>query len=507
MWSGGQHSTDQLFVIRISFPNPEESPARLFVRDALAMPRRGAPEWPLGGQGARGTHVRVPPVDETAMQAKLRELRVAMAKERTARTEVHSVMEANGGRIWSSSKPATLRSRDGGLKLRELTAEELERIQRATDRAAASERAAAIAAVTAGRARSRSGRRVLDPLDISAFSASIASRSRPGSASSSRPQTPRVEHVVVRATSSVYAPPPRRVTDQGHGTEVAPTRAGTGNDSRLRRAVPRPPAAPSGSRPALGRRPTSARALNVSSTSAASSWQGEWHPDANDMIEPMGDPDPASAPRAREFQTERAEVLTFNPPFSPRRSPRGNATTTTVGGVRIANETPSLLDGSFDEEANGKAFAEALREWRGENEREINPKVPSSESTGPSLLDGRFDEAANRRAFAEALGEWRGDSSKIDEGRQKTDSSVVSRRSETPAAMETQTESPGAGGVSRPTTAKGVALKSGASYFERLCAGNVERLAAKAAVDTMTSQREKKLLKKNGSRDVQESRR
>jgi hypothetical protein len=76
------------------------------------------------------------------MQAKLRELRVAMAKERTARTEVHSVMEANGGRIWSSSKPATLRSRDGGLKLRELTAEELERIQRATDRAAASERAA-----------------------------------------------------------------------------------------------------------------------------------------------------------------------------------------------------------------------------------------------------------------------------------------------------------------------------------------------------------------------------
>ena len=131
------------------------------------MSRRGVPEGPLGGLGARGARARVAPVDEAAMQAKLRELRSVMAKERTARTEMHSAMEANGGRIWSSSKPTTLRSRDGGLKLRELTAEELERIQRAKDRAAASDRAAAIAAVTAGRARSRSWRRVLDPLDKS----------------------------------------------------------------------------------------------------------------------------------------------------------------------------------------------------------------------------------------------------------------------------------------------------------------------------------------------------
>ena len=97
------------------------------------MSRRGVREGPLGGLGARGARARVAPVDEAAMQAKLRELRSVMAKERTARTEMHSAMEANGGRIWSSSKPTTLRSRDGGLKLRELTAEELERIQRAKD--------------------------------------------------------------------------------------------------------------------------------------------------------------------------------------------------------------------------------------------------------------------------------------------------------------------------------------------------------------------------------------
>ena len=186
------------------------------------MSRRGVPEGPLGGLGARGARARVAPVDEAAMQAKLRELRSVMAKERTARTEMHSAMEANGGRIWSSSKPTTLRSRDGGLKLRELTAEELERIQRAKDRAAASDRAAAIAAVTAGRARSRSGRRVLDPLDKSVVSASAASRSRPGSASSSAPQTPRAEHVVVRATNAVYAPPVRVSRNAQWAREGAP---------------------------------------------------------------------------------------------------------------------------------------------------------------------------------------------------------------------------------------------------------------------------------------------
>ena len=128
-----------------------------------------------------------------------------------------------------------------GLKLRELTAEELERIQRAKDRAAASDRAAAIAAVTTGRARSRSGRRVLDPLDksvvVSAFAASA--RSRPGSASSSGPQSPRVEHVVVRATNSVYAPPLRG--NARWAREGAPD--GAILSDAVTRPAPRPPAA------------------------------------------------------------------------------------------------------------------------------------------------------------------------------------------------------------------------------------------------------------------------
>ena len=59
-------------------------------------------DGPLGGLGVRAPPVRVTSVDESAMQAKLRELKVVMARERTARSEVSHQMEANGGRIWSS---------------------------------------------------------------------------------------------------------------------------------------------------------------------------------------------------------------------------------------------------------------------------------------------------------------------------------------------------------------------------------------------------------------------
>ena len=468
------------------------------------MSRRGGPEGPLGGLGVRGARARVAPVDEAAMQAKLRELRQVMAKERTARTEVHSAMEANGGRIWSSSKPTTLRSRDGGLKLRELTAEELERIQRAKDRAAASDRAAAIAAVTAGRARSRSGRRVLDPLDKSVVSATAAARSRPGSASSSAPQTPRAEHVVVRATNAVYAPPVRVSRNAQWAREGAPAArepdGATLADGVARRA-PRPPAAPPGSRPASGRRPLSALASGLSSRGRAD----EWHPDANDMIEPMGDPEvmtkdlfeAPSAPTARRAfrRAGDAEVMTFceknenafgdddffetsSSAAGEKRAPR----------VRIVNETPSLLEGEFDEAANRAAFAEALREWRGgeprangaaETEKENPPRLETGGSRSGSLLDGAFDEAANRRAFAEALSEWRGDTRER-EG--------AANAANVPA-METQTDSPSDAAFSRttrPATAKPSA-PPGASYFERLRAGNAERLAGKDAADAVRS--------------------
>ena len=44
-------------------------------------------------------------VDESAMQAKLQELKVAMAREKVARDTARGVMEAGGGRMWRSSAP------------------------------------------------------------------------------------------------------------------------------------------------------------------------------------------------------------------------------------------------------------------------------------------------------------------------------------------------------------------------------------------------------------------
>ena len=463
------------------------------------MSRRGVPEGPLGGLGARGARARVAPVDEAAMQAKLRELRSVMAKERTARTEMHSAMEANGGRIWSSSKPTTLRSRDGGLKLRELTAEELERIQRAKDRAAASDRAAAIAAVTAGRARSRSGRRVLDPLDASVFSAPAASaRSRPGSASSSGPQSEYVaEHVPVRATNAVYAPPRANARRAREGGSAARAPGGAILPAPAAPPAPRPPAARPASRPASGRRALSARASGLSTSGRAD----VWHPDANDMIEPMGDDmiEPVGGAevgaRRRAFFSNAgdAETMTFQN-VSERSETFQNVSETfrndagleTHARVRIVHDPDSLLEGEVDEAANRAAFAEALRSWRGGEENASSrlttmtrkENSPSSSEAGGSLLDGAFDEAANRRAFAEALGEWRGE----------TNGEAKKKKSGEPnvPAMETQTESPPGARKTRAAPAKPSA-PPGASYFERLRAGNVERLAGKDAADAVRS--------------------
>lgn len=466
------------------------------------MSRRGVREGPLGGLGARGARARVAPVDEAAMQAKLRELRSVMAKERTARTEMHSAMEANGGRIWSSSKPTTLRSRDGGLKLRELTAEELERIQRAKDRAAASDRAAAIAAVTAGRARSRSGRRVLDPLDASVFSAPAASaRSRPGSASSSGPQSEYVaEHVPVRATNAVYAPPRANARRAREGGSAARAPGGAILPAPAAPPAPRPPAARPASRPASGRRVLSARASGLSTTSGRAD---AWHPDANDMIEPMGDDmiEPVGGAevgaevgaRRRAFFSNAgdAETMTFqNDDVSETFSDDAGLGTMTASlrshaRVQIVHDPDSLLEGEVDEAANRAAFAEALRSWRGGEEnasssdattRKENP--PAFSEAGGSLLDGTFDEAANRRAFAEALGEWRGE----------TNGEAKKKKSGEPnvPAMETQTESPPGARKTRAAPAKPSA-PPGASYFERLRAGNVERLAGKDAADAVRS--------------------
>ena len=424
------------------------------------------------GFGSRGGSTARPrPVDEAAMQAKLRELRDAMTRETAARETARGLIREGGGRMWQSSRPAALRVRNGGPKLRELTADELEQIQRAKDRAAEVERAAVLAAAAAGRARTRSGRR-LEPLDLtlqpstsgpprpvrpqpdpSAVRRSQAdllprptsASRRPGSAprGGSRPPSPRVEHVVIRAPAHPDVDP--------------------------RRSRPPAPAPPPGSRPPSAR-PISARAMS------------HFDDDGCDLIEPMGDPivpagskaaaaslvAPATtattttttgvfaddddddvemlyvAPEWERARRGDADVLTLGVSSSERR---------TAGGARVVNETPSLLDGEFDEEANRREFEAALREWRsgGDASPSGSPGKASPGTTSKSKSNSKSKAAA--------------------------------------AATETQTEAPGGSRRARPETAKPIVPRAGASYFERLYANNVERMAAKDAVDAMGDKR------------------
>ena len=71
---------------------------------------------------------------------------------------------------------------------------------------------------------------------------------------------------------------------------------------------------------------------------------------------------------------------------SAKREDATNANVRTAGGVTIVNESGgALLDGSFDEDANRRAFAEALREWRSGGE-EKNTALPGETTSGSPLV-------------------------------------------------------------------------------------------------------------------------
>jgi hypothetical protein len=216
-------------------------------------------------------------------------------------------------------------------------------------------------------------------------------------------------------------------------------------------------------------------------------------PMGDDMIEPVGGAEVGARRRAFFSNAGDAETMTFQN-VSERSETFQNVSETfrndagleTHARVRIVHDPDSLLEGEVDEAANRAAFAEALRSWRGGEENASSrlttmtrkENSPSSSEAGGSLLDGAFDEAANRRAFAEALGEWRGE----------TNGEAKKKKSGEPnvPAMETQTESPPGARKTRAAPAKPSA-PPGASYFERLRAGNVERLAGKDAADAVRS--------------------
>ena len=245
-------------------------------------------------------------VDEAALNAKLRELREAMSKEKVAREGARARQAAGGGHIWASSRAsanAVRVTRNGG-RLRELSAEELERIQRIRQEESPSARAeAAMRRAEAEGAADGGRRRRLAPIEHAPTTYHPPTRAPPRP---TRPRSPRfIEHVI-------------------YSTARGPT------------PTPAPP--PGG--PPSHARPRSARPGG----------HGAYRPRTAELNEPL-----------EEFGGE----LHHAPVPEPEPEPEPAARFGTRGGrVEIVNETPSLWEGEVDEEANRREFEEALREWR-----------------------------------------------------------------------------------------------------------------------------------------------
>ena len=127
-------------------------------------------------------------------------------------------------------------------------------------------------------------------------------------------------------------------------------------------------------------------------------------------------------------QTTRKKIHWTEATYRAEQRARENPSHASVS-VNVADEQEqnnNLLQGTYDEAAQRRAFQDAVMAWRngtnatsssssksstsntlmwknpfGENEEERTPK------TGGALLDGDYDEAAQRKAFQEAVMEWR----------------------------------------------------------------------------------------------------
>ena len=426
------------------------------------------------------------------MESKLMELRAAMAREKSAREGVRGMMAAGDGALWQSSRPQALRVRNGNRKLRELSAEELERIQRA--KAAELPAGSALKMV---RVRSAEARRRLEPLDHANTGATTTTTAvtsgasgvgvppghhrgygyateRPSSSSSSRPGSRGgvvTEHVVISSQQwggqtqhQPYPPGPGPGGGGGGGSRPS-SRGGRGG---------MPPAYPS----------------------SVSHGDGGGGMMASDY-EPLPPPPPAG------LMDELEEMGGGGTGYI-----QGTGAGGTYGGTAaVAEEDAEYFPPGWETGRRGDADVLSLaaddgagagasggkKGWGnsgyygdgGNNDNTTTTRggvqIVNETESAKSLLDGEYDESANAASFAEALKEWRSG------GRHDPDRPTTASL----ATMEVQTEAPVVvRAVSeRPQTARPGAAKPGASYFQRMYAANVERMAAKDAMDTLQGKR------------------
>ena len=469
-------------------------------------------------------------VDEAAMQAKMKELRGLMASEHAARETVLDMATLNGGSIWQTSRRPEERGREQpirpsvgvsggrggrtaqphrtGPRLRDLSAEDMSLVERARMRAStdANARPSSHASTSRrpdiperrpgasrGSSRVRTSVDVLDHLrpDLIARTMGVVAQpmpthtartsampsSRAGGGISSgisssthgtrggRPGSPRVEHVVLRSGDL----------------------RGQLGEGRL---VPRPPpGGAAGGRPSsrsfearrdgsgiagAGIPATGAGAVRFGGLGAVPAMDLGMDEDLMASVEPVGG---GARPRTggrtrvepmewRSSKRDGADVLitadesSSSSHPSAKREDATNANVRTAGGVTIVNESGgALLDGSFDEDANRRAFAEALREWRSGGE-EKNTELPEETSSDSPLVVRESTRPATAAAEMNVQTDGTGPKGLY----------VGAKKSGLPA-----------GKSSKPIHT----AKPGASYFERLFAKNVERMAGKKVSDQM----------------------
>ena len=446
-----------------------------------------------------------PRVDEAAMQAKLKELRGLMASEHAARETIRDIAELNGGSIWRSSRRPEERARDPvrasagsipgrgahahriGPRLRDLSAEDMSLVERARARASAEvARVGPVAsrrpdiperrpgAASRGAGRVRTSVDVIDHLrpDLIARAMGVNSHpthahrsSRPGNSTpTARPRSPRVEHVVLHSADLDLR------GRLGEGRLVPRPPPGLGPSSR---AMARPASGGGGGGARAGRFGGVGMTLDGAATTTDDDDLSAVEPVGGGGRPPTGErrrapTDPGASSSWRSSTRDGADVLTA------RGDDGGDGVgdgvgdrdgvwvAVTAGGVEIVDESGgALLRGEFDEEANARAFAEALREWRG--------------GGGGDKEGGGGEEGGG-------------------------DKELVVRESTRPttAAAEIDVQTDGAGGglytgarrSSSPwgVAARPLAAKPGASYFERLFAKNVERMAGKKVMESMRAE-------------------
>eukprot|EP00462_Mataza_sp_D1_P000629 CAMPEP_0175095994 /NCGR_PEP_ID=MMETSP0086_2-20121207/4478_1 /TAXON_ID=136419 /ORGANISM="Unknown Unknown, Strain D1" /LENGTH=414 /DNA_ID=CAMNT_0016369331 /DNA_START=70 /DNA_END=1314 /DNA_ORIENTATION=- len=133
---------------------------------------------------------------------------------------------------------------------------------------------------------------------------------------------------------------------------------------------------------------------------------------------------------SNSFQEAREQFLKENRLFDlPSTNTASHSASSTNETNQSSGAPGSLLDGTFDETQSSSSFQEARKQWLAETKPSVQLSYSTTNSssssasntkqvTAGSLLEGSYNEEENRRAFAEARKAFLQGQSKLEESKQ-----------------------------------------------------------------------------------------